>query len=196
MAANTSYPPTAFVNGNYAYLGVSGSVTATNWTPTTGGNYTQLSVTFTTGNATTVASFRADITTLHGRGQHVILSVVGEKGNVSVGSSAGATDFATSVHNIMTSYGFDGVEIDLENGLSPTFMAQALRSLSATVGPRLIITMAPQTIDMQSQGTSRFQLALSVTDILTIVNTQYYDSGSMLAAGTSRRPTSTRRWTA
>jgi chitinase len=128
----------------------------------------------------TDANFRADIATLHSRGQHVILSVGGEKGNVSVGSSAAATNFANSVHTIMTSYGFDGVDIDLENGLSPSFMAQALRSLSSMVGANLIITMAPQTIDMQSQGSSYFQLALSIKDILSIVNTQYYNSGSML----------------
>ena len=126
------------------------------------------------------ANFRADVATVHARGQHVILSVGGEKGNVSVATSAAATNFATSVHNIMTAYGFDGVDIDLENGLSPTFMAQALRSLSAMVGPNLIITLAPQTIDMQSTGGSYFQLALSIKDILSIVNTQYYNSGAML----------------
>ena len=40
--------------------------------------------------------------------------------------------------------------------------------------------MAPQTIDMQSTGGSYFQLALSIRDILTVVHTQYYNSGSML----------------
>ena len=54
----------------------------------------------------------------------------------------------------MTTYGFDGVDIDLENGVNPTYMAQALRSLSGKVGRNLIITMAPQTIDMQSHRTA------------------------------------------
>jgi chitinase len=80
----------------------------------------------------------------------------------------------------MTNYGFDGVDIDLENGVNPTYLAQALRSLSSRVGSRLIITLAPQTIDMQSTGVAYFQLALSIKDILTIVQTQYYNSGSML----------------
>lgn len=40
--------------------------------------------------------------------------------------------------------------------------------------------MAPQTIDMQSTSNSYFQTALNVKDILTVVNMQYYNSGSML----------------
>ena len=40
--------------------------------------------------------------------------------------------------------------------------------------------MAPQTIDMQSPQSSYFALALSIKDILTVVHTQFYNSGSML----------------
>ena len=40
--------------------------------------------------------------------------------------------------------------------------------------------MAPQTIDMQSTGGSYFALALNIKDILTVVHTQFYNSGSML----------------
>lgn len=80
----------------------------------------------------------------------------------------------------MTKYGFEGVDIDLENGINATYMAQALRQLSSLAGSNLIITMAPQTIDMQSPSNGYFQLALSIKDILTIVNMQYYNSGSML----------------
>jgi chitinase len=96
-----------------------------------------------------------------------------------VSDSASATNFANSVYSLMQTYGFDGVDIDLENGVNPTYMAQALRSLSAKAGSGLIITMAPQTIDMQSTGMAYFQLALNIKDILTVVNTQYYNSGSM-----------------
>ena len=125
------------------------------------------------------AQFKADISTLHSRGQKVIVSVGGQNGAISVGDSTAANNFATSVYNLMQSYGFDGVDIDLENGVNATYMAQALRSLSAKAGSGLIITMAPQTIDMQSTGMAYFQLALNIKDILTIVNTQYYNSGTM-----------------
>ncbi|GAA2613209.1 chitinase [Paractinoplanes durhamensis] len=128
----------------------------------------------------TDAQFKADIATLHSRGKKVIISVGGEKGTVSVADSTAATNFANSVYTLMTTYGFDGVDIDLENGLNSTYMASALRSLRAKAGANLIITMAPQTIDMQSTGSSYFALALSIKDILTVVHTQYYNSGAML----------------
>ncbi|MFL6144624.1 MAG: cellulose binding domain-containing protein [Labedaea sp.] len=128
----------------------------------------------------TNADFRADVQTLHSRGKKVILSVGGEAGRVSVADGASATNFANSVRSLIADFGFDGVDIDLENGLNPTFMGQALRSVRSAVGAGLIITMAPQTIDMQSTGGSYFQLALNIRDILTVVHTQFYNSGSML----------------
>ncbi|MDI6098958.1 glycosyl hydrolase family 18 protein [Actinoplanes sp. NEAU-A12] len=128
----------------------------------------------------TDAQFKADIATLHSRGKKVIISVGGEKGTVAVNSAAAATAFADSVHSLIQNYGFDGVDIDLENGLNPTYMASALRSLRAKTGSNLIITMAPQTIDMQNPQSSYFKLALDIKDILTVVFTQYYNSGAML----------------
>jgi chitinase len=125
------------------------------------------------------AQFISDIKTLHARGQKVILSVGGQNGTVSVSDAASASEFASSVSSILRQYGFDGVDIDLENGVNPTFMASALEQLSSDVGPSLIITMAPQTVDTQSAGSDYFQLALNIKGILTMINTQYYNSGTM-----------------
>ncbi|CAL9453032.1 chitinase [Streptomyces sp. enrichment culture] len=128
----------------------------------------------------TVDQFKADVRAKQAAGKKVIISVGGEKGTVSVNDSASATNFANSVYAVMQEYGFDGVDIDLENGLNATYMTQALRSLSAKAGPSMILTMAPQTIDMQSTSNAYFRTALNVKDILTVVNMQYYNSGSML----------------
>ncbi|MFE0800956.1 chitinase [Streptomyces sp. NPDC058812] len=128
----------------------------------------------------TVDQFKADVRAKQAAGKKVIISVGGEKGTVSVNDAASATNFANSVHALMQEYGFDGVDIDLENGLNPTYMTQALRALSAKAGPDMILTMAPQTIDMQSTSGSYFRTALNVKDILTVVNMQYYNSGTML----------------
>ncbi|MEV7200984.1 chitinase [Streptomyces griseoluteus] len=131
-------------------------------------------------NGYTVDQFKADIKAKQAAGKKVIVSVGGETGTVSVSDATSAANFANSVYSLMQTYGFDGVDIDLENGLNPTYMTQALRSLSSKAGSSLIITMAPQTIDMQSTSGSYFQTALNVKDILTVVNMQYYNSGSML----------------
>ncbi|AUH40930.1 chitinase [Streptomyces sp. CMB-StM0423] len=128
----------------------------------------------------TVAEFKQDIAAKQQAGKSVIISVGGEKGTVAVNSSTAATNFANSLYALMTEYGFDGVDIDLENGLNSTYMTQALRSLSQKAGPGLVITMAPQTIDMQSTAGEYFKTALNIKDILTVVNMQYYNSGTML----------------
>ncbi|MFK4098853.1 chitinase [Streptomyces sp. NPDC019531] len=128
----------------------------------------------------TVDQFKADIKAKQAAGKKVVVSVGGQNGTVSVSDSASAANFANSVYALMQTYGFDGVDIDLENGLNPTYMSQALRSLAGKAGSSLVLTMAPQTIDMQSTSNSYFQTALNVKDILTVVNMQYYNSGSML----------------
>ncbi|MEU6063316.1 MULTISPECIES: chitinase [Streptomyces] len=128
----------------------------------------------------TVDQFKADIRAKQAAGKKVIVSVGGQNGTVSVNDPTSAANFANSVYSLMQTYGFDGVDIDLENGLNATYMTQALRALSGKAGSSLILTMAPQTIDMQSTSNSYFQTALNLKDILTVVNMQYYNSGSML----------------
>jgi chitinase len=126
----------------------------------------------------TNANFTSDVATIHSRGQKVIISVGGQNGTISVSDSTSANNFANSIIGLMNNFGFDGVDIDLENGINATYMAQALRSIKASF-PGLIITFAPQTIDFQSSGAGYYQLAVSIKDILTINNMQYYNSGSM-----------------
>lgn len=127
----------------------------------------------------TTAQFISDIATLHAQGRKVILSVGGAAGTVTIGDATSATNFATSAYGLMQSYGFDGVDIDLENGINVTYLTSALQQLSTLAGPNLILTLAPQTVDVASTSSPYFQLALNIKTILPIVNTQYYNSGSM-----------------
>jgi chitinase len=50
-----TYTLSGYVDGSYVYLGVTGSGTTdtSTWTPGTGGSYSQLKTSFTTGSATT-----------------------------------------------------------------------------------------------------------------------------------------------
>ncbi|MGA5700759.1 chitinase [Peterkaempfera bronchialis] len=127
----------------------------------------------------TDADFRADIAAKHAAGKKVVLSVGGQNGTITVADSTAAANFANSSWALMQKYGFDGVDIDLENGVNPTYMGQSLHSLASKAGSGFVLTMAPETIGMYSTSGAYFQLALTVKDILTVVNTQFYNSGSM-----------------
>jgi len=127
----------------------------------------------------TQQQFINDIATLQARGQKVILSVGGADGAISVDNAASASAFASSVYSLIKQYGFNGVDVDLENGVDPTYMASALEQLESDAGSSLVITLAPQTVDTQSTGDDYFQLALDIQPILTMINTQYYNSGTM-----------------
>ena len=85
----------------------------------------------------TEQQFINDIAAAKTKGQKVIISVGGETGSISVNSAASAANFANSVYSLMTKYGFDGVDIDLENGINATYMTSALRQLSSKAGSGL-----------------------------------------------------------
>jgi hypothetical protein len=55
LSPNTSYTLSGWVQGNYAYLGVSGGATASTWTSAS--SWTKLSVSFTTGSSGTVTVY-------------------------------------------------------------------------------------------------------------------------------------------
>ncbi len=125
------------------------------------------------------AQFTADIAAAHSRGQFVVLSVGGQNGNVTVSDAPSATNFAQSVSSLMSQYGFDGVDIDLENGINPTYLASAITQLKQ-LQPNALVTAAPQTVDVQNSSDDYFQFASMIGANMTMMNTQYYNSGTML----------------
>lgn len=123
----------------------------------------------------------SDIQAKRAQGKKVILSIGGELGNVNLNSaSPNVANFVNSMYDIITRFGLDGVDIDLENGMNVPNLTTAIRQLQQMVGPNFILTMAPQTIDMQNQNTSYMQLYGNLKDITTVINVQYYNSGCML----------------
>ncbi|RRR99755.1 glycosyl hydrolase family 18 protein [Glycomyces terrestris] len=127
----------------------------------------------------TEAEFKADIDAIQAQGRKVVVSVGGERGNVTINSAATSAAFADSVVALMTEFGFDGVDIDLEHGIDAGAIETALRSIDSR-RPGFTYTMAPQTIDFQSTSAGYYRLAVNTKDLLTIVNMQYYNSGTML----------------
>ncbi|WP_017559235.1 glycosyl hydrolase family 18 protein [Nocardiopsis baichengensis] len=128
----------------------------------------------------TEQQFKDDIAGIQAEGRKVIISVGGQKGHVDVTNAEQAAGFARSAHDLMQEYGFDGIDIDLEHGINARYMEDALRDLHSRAGGDTIITMAPQTIDFQAPSYDYYKLAQAIPDILTIVNMQYYNSGSMM----------------
>jgi chitinase len=123
-------------------------------------------------------NLKADIAARKAQGKSFVLAVGGEKGNVDLGSEANVTNFVDSMSKILTDYGIDGLDIDLEHGLNVPNTANAIHQLRQRLGDGFKLTMAPQTIDIQPGG-AYLQLIDSVKDVLTVVHPQYYNSGSM-----------------
>ncbi|GGG03521.1 fibronectin type III domain-containing protein [Paenibacillus aceti] len=122
-----------------------------------------------------------DIQAKRAQGKKVILSIGGEHGNVNLNNpSPNVTNFVDSMYGLITKFGLDGIDIDLENGMNVTNLTNAVRQLQAKVGAGFILTMAPQTIDMQNPNTSYMQLYNNLKDMTTVMNVQYYNSGCML----------------
>ncbi|TYP72412.1 fibronectin type III domain-containing protein [Paenibacillus methanolicus] len=129
----------------------------------------------------TNANLIADIAAKKAQGKKVILAIGGEKGNVNLNAaSPNISNFVNSMYGLITQFGFDGIDIDLENGMNAANVATAVRQLQQKVGSGFILTMAPQTIDMQNENTAYMQLYKSLKDITTVINVQYYNSGCML----------------
>ncbi|WP_229106668.1 fibronectin type III domain-containing protein [Paenibacillus sp. 1001270B_150601_E10] len=122
-----------------------------------------------------------DIQAKQAQGKKVIISIGGEKGNINLNSASPNIDnFVNSMYGIITQFGLDGVDIDLENGMNVANLTTAIRQLQQKVGSSFILTMAPQTIDMQNANTTYMQLYRNLKDLTTVINVQYYNSGCML----------------
>lgn len=138
------------------------------------------------------ADFISDIKLLQSRGQHVIISVGGAEGRITINDQTSANKFASTLGNLIAHYGFEGVDIDLEGSAvsGVNYIAGALRQVHDRFGDSFIITMAPETFYVQADRlsanditTSYLRLALEIKDILTVCYPQFYNSGSMFGYG-------------
>jgi chitinase len=176
---------------NYAFAVGSGTDGATMvmWTPS---------------STNPLSSAAADIATTKSQGRTVILSLGGATSpNITLLNSTDVSNFVSSVESLVDTYGFQGIDLDLENSsvtvnsgdslANPTtpdivYMSQALHQLKSHYGSNFLITYVPETADIDAYGTYSGEwggyLALinATRDILTFSDTQCYNSGSMYAA--------------
>jgi chitinase len=155
-------------------------------------------VQFTPFNAT-AAEFKADIAYLNSMGKKVVISLGGQNGYVSLTDAASKQNFISSMENIIDTYGFNGMDIDLESGVSvgtedadfkhPTspFMVNlisAVQTLSARY-PGFVLSMAPEIAYVQGglvayggPWGAYLPLIYGLRDQLTYIHVQHYNAGS------------------
>jgi len=153
----------------------------------------------------TEAAIQGDINYLHGQGRRVLLSVGGTpQAPAHFYSSVDATNFVTSVLNLVQQYGFDGIEVDAANfSLSlakgdvdvnhPSTAAivnliSAIQQLRTQLGSQSLIIETAASTHIQGGFTSyagtngAFLPVISGTrSILSLLQTRFYDTAPLAA---------------
>ena len=153
----------------------------------------------------TQSAFITKVQTLQSQGKKVLLSIGGATTSIDLSTTVNKNAFVTTMTSILNTYGFDGVDIDIENGNSilisggtisaPTNVAQlnlidAIKQIMANYRSshtqKLLLTMAPETAYVQG-GQSGFgsiwggylPIIDALRDSLDVLQVQLYNSGSM-----------------
>ncbi|SHI69443.1 Chitinase [Clostridium cavendishii DSM 21758] len=147
----------------------------------------------------TEEGFKADIAYLKSQGKKVNLSIGGQNGVVLVPDAQSRDKFVNSLKTLIDKYGFDGIDIDLESGISlegndndfknpktPQIvnLISAIRTLADSYGPNFIVSMAPEIAYVQgginSYGNiwgAYLPIIYGVRDKLTYIHVQHYNAG-------------------
>ncbi|MCY1023441.1 chitinase [Pyxidicoccus sp. MSG2] len=152
----------------------------------------------------TVADFKADIAFLKGQGKKVLISIGGANGTVHLDDATARQNFVNSMQSLVDTYGFDGLDLDLEgsslslNGGDTDFrnpttprilnLIQATRELLNRNGANFILTMAPETAYVQG-GMAAYggpwgaylPVIHALRDRLTYLHVQHYNTGTVTA---------------
>lgn len=150
------------------------------------------------------STFISQIQTLHNQGKKVLLSIGGANTSISLNNITNRDLFVNSMSLLLTTYGFDGIDIDIEHGNSilasgsianPT-SADVLNLIAAinqiktnyytTFSNNMMLTFAPETAYIHG-GMSAFggiwggylPLINAFRNDLSYVHVQLYNSGSM-----------------
>jgi chitinase len=165
---------------------------------------TDMNMLFTPYQQTT-SEFKTKVQTLQSLGKKVLISIGGANTSVDLTTSVNKNAFVNTMTDIINTYGFDGIDIDIENGSSilvnggsiaaPTSIAQlnlidAVKQIMANYrnihSQKLLLSMAPETAYVQG-GQSAFgniwggylPIIDALRDSLDVLQVQLYNSGSM-----------------
>ncbi len=150
------------------------------------------------------STFISQIQTLQSQGKKVLLSIGGANTSISLNNTANRDLFVNSMSLLLTTYGFDGIDIDIEHGNSILASGSIANPTSADVlnliaainqirtnyytafSSNMMLTFAPETAYVQG-GMSAFggiwggylPLINAFRNELSFVHVQLYNSGSM-----------------
>jgi chitinase len=153
---------------------------------------------------TSAAEVQADIAQLKSEGKKVLLSLGGANGHVELPTETDRQNFINSISNLITQYGFNGIDIDLEGGSvtlnggdtdfrNPTTpkirnLISATRAIADRFGPDFILSMAPETffvqVGFQAYGNAAgayLPVIHGLRDKLTFIHVQHYNTGTVAA---------------
>jgi chitinase len=146
-----------------------------------------------------MAQFKEDIEWLKSRGKKVLISLGGGGEYFTLAQPASIPNFVNSVSQIVTEYGFDGIDIDFETpslDLDPgdtdfrhpktpsiVNLISALRELREHLGPGFMLTLVPEGTQIPAgyagyggQFGTYLPLLWGVRDILSFVDVQDYNT--------------------
>jgi chitinase len=149
--------------------------------------------------------FISKLRTLQLQGKKVLISVGGATATIDLTTTANKNAFVSSMTSIINTYGFDGIDIDIENGssilisggtiASPGNIAQInlidaikqiMTNYRTTNSRKLLLSITPETAFVQG-GMSGFgsiwggylPLINALRDSLDLLQVQLYNSGTM-----------------
>lgn len=145
------------------------------------------------------AQFKADIAYMKSQGKKVMISLGGGGQHFTLADPKRISNYVSSVTDIVTEYGFDGIDIDFESpSLSidpgdtdfkhPTTpsivnLISALRQLHDHFGPNFMISLVPEGTQIPSghpsyggQFGSYLAITYAIRDILSFIDVQDYNT--------------------
>ncbi len=149
------------------------------------------------------AAFKADIAYLKSQGKKVMISLGGGGQHFTLADPARVPNYISSVTQIVTEYGFDGIDIDFESpslSIAPgdtdfkhpktpsiVNLISAMRQLKEHFGPKFMLSLVPEGTQTPGgfpsyggQFGSYLPILYGVRDILSFVDTQSYNTPPLL----------------
>ena len=162
------------------------------------------SMAFTLDPSLDAAQFKADVAAKRAAGKKVVLSLGGQDGTVTLNTASDVDNFVGSLSAIVTEYGFDGLDIDLETGagiimggpVQTNLVTGIQRIKAATLGPAFYLSMAPEHPYVQGGFVayagiwgSYLPIIDALRDDLTVLHVQLYNDGGMPTPWGTFQPT-------